>query len=247
MSPTPHISAEPGDLADVCLLPGDPLRARWVAERHLEGAERVTAVRNMEGYTGTHRGRRISVMGTGMGIPSSSIYATELISEYGVGTLIRIGSCGALQPELDMRDLIVVVGASTDSGVNRARFAGCDYSAAADFGVTRALVEAAEDLGTPVRIGNILSSDVFYQPAGSPVLAAARRMGLLAVENEAAGLFGIAAEHGVRAGTILTVAGVPPAVAAELGSPPGRNLTTEERESTLDRMVAVTLEAVLRL
>jgi len=122
--PTPHISAGPGDFADVCLLPGDPLRACHVAANHLEGARQVTAVRGMEGYTGAYHGRAVSVMGTGMGIPSASIYATELIREYGVGTLIRIGSCGAIHPDLKLREIVVAAGASTDSNVNRQRFGG---------------------------------------------------------------------------------------------------------------------------
>jgi len=245
--PTPHISARPGELADVCLLPGDPLRARYVAERYLESPSLVTAVRNMEGYTGTHRGRPVSVMGTGMGIPSASIYATELIREYGVTTLIRLGSCGAIQTDLGMRDLVIAAGASTNSNVNRLRFGGLDFAAVADFGITRALVEAAEEREIPVRIGNILSSDLFYQPSDTRVFALARRMGLLVVEMEAAGLFGVAAEHGARAGAILTVADVPAAIAAVEGKGPGVGLTAEERQTSLDAMISVALDAAGRL
>lgn len=245
--PTPHISARPGDFADVCLLPGDPARARYIAERYLDGPNLVTAVRNMEGYTGTHQGRLVSVMGTGMGIPSASIYATELIQEYLVTTLIRLGSCGALQLGLGMRDLVIATGASTESNVNRLRFGGFDFAAVADFTVTRALVEAAEARGVPVRVGNILTCDLFYHPPDSPVYELARRMGLLAVEMETAGLFGLAAEYGVRAGSILTVVDVPPAIAALEGAGSGVGLTSEERQTSLDAMVTVALEAAHRL
>ena len=142
--PTPHISAGPGDFSDVCLLPGDPLRARYVAEQFLDEATLVTSVRNMEGYTGTYRGRRVSVMGSGMGIPSILIYATELIREYGVTTLIRIGSCGGIHPDLAIRDIVIASGASTDSNANRLRFGGFDFAAIADFELTLTLVEVAE-------------------------------------------------------------------------------------------------------
>jgi purine-nucleoside phosphorylase len=245
--PTPHISAQPGDFADLCLLPGDPLRARYIAQQYLESPSLVTAVRNMEGYTGTHQGRRVSVMGTGMGIPSASIYATELIREYGVTTLIRLGSCGAVQPGLGMRDLVIAAGASTNSNVNRLRFGGLDFAAVADFRVTRALVEAAEERGLPVRVGNILSSDLFYHPPDTQVFALARRMGLLVVEMEAAGLFGVAAEHGARAGAILAVVDIPAALAAVEGKGPGVGLTAEERQTSLDAMIAVALDAAGRL
>jgi purine-nucleoside phosphorylase len=243
--PTPHISAQAGDFAEVCLLPGDPARARYVAERHLNGARQVTAVRNMEGYTGTHQGHRVSVMGTGMGIPSVSIYATELIREYGVAVLIRLGSCGAIQPDLDMRDLVIASGASTDSNVNRLRFGGFDFAAVADFTVTRALVEAAEERGVPVRVGNILSSDLFYQPPDTQVFALARRLGLLVVEMETAGLFGVAAENRARAGSILTVVDIPAASVEGKGRQVG--LTAEERQTSLDSMIAVALDAIHRL
>lgn len=245
--PTFHISAQPGDFADVCLLPGDPLRARYIAERYLRDARRVTAVRNMEGYTGEHRGRRVSVMGTGMGIPSASIYATELIREYGVGTLVRIGSCGAIQPDLSLRDLVVVTGASTNSNVNRLRFGGFDFAAVADFAVTRALVATAEERGVPVRVGSILSSDLFYLPSDTEVLALARRLGLLVVEMEAAGLFGVAAEHGVRAGAIVTVVDVPAGILAAEGRPAPTGLTPEERQISLEAMITIALDATLRM
>ena len=237
--PTPHISAEPGAFAPVCLLPGDPLRARHVARRFLDDAERVTAVRNMEGYTGAYRGKPVSVMGTGMGISSASIYATELVRDYGVERLIRIGSCGGIVPGLALRDLIVATGASTDSNVNRLRFAGLDLAAVADFGLTKALIEAAAARGTPVRVGTIFSSDLFYHPRPE-VFDLAARLGMLATEMEAAGLFGLAAEEGAAAAAILTV--------ADLLGPAGTAapLSPEDREKSLDEMIAIALEAAVQ-
>jgi purine-nucleoside phosphorylase len=235
--PTAHIAAAHGDFADVCLLPGDPLRARYIAEEYLEDPARITAVRNMEGYTGSYRGRRVSVMGTGMGIPSASIYATELIREYGVTSLIRVGSCGAIHPDLSLRDVVVASGASTDSNVNRLRFGGFDFAALADFGLTRHLVGAAADRRVTVHVGNIFSSDLFYHPRPE-VFELARGMGLLAVEMEAAGLFGVAAAHGVRAAALMTVTDI-------LGE--DAELSSSERQSSLDQMIAIALTAVAQI
>ena len=234
--PTPHISAGPDDFSDVCLLPGDPLRARYVAEQFLDDAMLVTSVRSMEGYTGTYRGRRVSVMGSGMGMPSILIYATELIREYGVTSLIRIGSCGGLHSDLTMRDLVIASGASTDSNANRVRFGGFDFAAIADFDLTRGLVEAAEALNVTVSVGSVLSSDQFYHPRPD-VFEIAQRMGILAVEMEAAGLYAAAAEHGVRAAAILTVSDI-------LGS--DVEMPAEDRQTSLDEMITIALEAALR-
>ena len=141
---TPHISAPAGAFAETVLMPGDPLRAKYIAETFLENAEQVTAVRNMYGYTGTYKGKRVSIMGHGMGIPSCSIYAKELITEYGVKNLIRIGSCGAVLDDIHVRDVVIGMGASTDSNVNRIRFHGYDFAAIADFGIVQALSNAAK-------------------------------------------------------------------------------------------------------
>ncbi len=235
--PTPHISAKSEDFADICLLPGDPLRARHIANRFFDDAALITSVRNMEGYTGTYRGRRVSVMGSGMGIPSILIYATELIRVYGVTAVIRVGSCGGIHPDLSIRDIVIASGASTDSNANRLRFGGFDFAAIADFGLTRALVEVAEEREVTVRVGNILSSDQFYHPRPE-VFELARRMGLLATEMEAAGLYAVAAEHGARAAAILTVSDV-------LGS--DEKMTAADRETSLDEMITIALEATLRV
>ncbi len=233
--PTPHISAAQGDFAEAVLLPGDPLRAAHIAEHFLDGARQVTAVRNMLGFTGTYQGMPVSVMGTGMGIPSASIYITELISEYGVKRLVRVGSCGAISTDLDLRDIVVAIGACTDSGVNRARYGNWDYSATADFRLARAAVDAAEAAEISVRVGNVHSADLFYNPIGD-AFDIMDRMGVLAVEMEAAGLYGAAAEKGARALAILTVSD---------HIRTGGATTAEERERTFGEMVLVALDALV--
>ena len=152
-TPTPHISAQPGDFAEAILLPGDPLRAQHIATNHLENAREVTAVRNMLGFTGSYKGIPVSVMGTGMGIPSASIYAHELITEYGVRRLVRVGSCGGIAGDLNLRDVILAVGACTDSKVNRRRYGNHDFAAVADFGLLRSAARAADAQGVQTRAG----------------------------------------------------------------------------------------------
>ena len=232
--PTPHIAAEKGDFAEAILLPGDPLRAKYIAETFLTDARQVTAVRNMLGFTGTYVGMPVSVMGTGMGIPSASIYVTELIDEYDVKRLVRVGSCGGISRGVAVRDVIVGIGASTDSGVNRARYAGWDYSATADFELARTAVLAAQEAGVPVRVGNIHSADLFYNPVAD-AFDVMERMGVLAVEMEAAGIYGAAAEKGARALTILTVSD---------HVRTGDSTTSEERERSFDDMVKIALEGL---
>jgi purine-nucleoside phosphorylase len=236
--PTPHISAEKGDFADTTLLPGDPLRAKHIAENHLENGHLVTEVRGMLGYTGEYKGTPVSVMGTGMGIPSASIYCTELVREYGVKNLIRVGTCGAMNERVKIRDIILGMGACTNSRVNRFRFGGDDFAAIADFHLLRTAVETAERLGTPVHVGNLFSGDLFYvrdpEAAFGPIAA----MGVLAAEMEAAGIYGIAAENGVRA---LAIVMASDHLLTE------ESLTSEERETAVDEMVELTLETVIAL
>src|SRR5690606_1686954 len=157
--PTPHISAQKGDFAPSVLLPGDPLRAKHIAETFLDDFRQVTAVRNMLGYTGSYQGLPVSVMGTGMGIPSASIYATELVTEYGVERLIRVGSCGGVLSSVKIRAVVLAVGACTDSGVNRVRYGGHDFAATADFELLRAAATAAAARGLDVKVGNVHSAD----------------------------------------------------------------------------------------
>jgi purine-nucleoside phosphorylase len=232
--PTPHISARKGDFAPSILLPGDPLRARHIAENFLEDVTPVNEVRNMLGYTGSYQGVPISVMGTGMGIPSASIYATELITEYGVERLIRVGSCGGILSSVQLRDVILAIGACTDSGVNRVRYGGYDFAATADYALLRAAADAAEARGIAVKVGNIHSADLFYNP-DPEAFDRMESMGVLAVEMEAAGLYGVAAEKGGRALTIATVSD---------HVRTGASTTSEEREQTFDDMVVLALEAI---
>tara|TARA_Y100001001_G_C7997765_1_gene305243 strand:+ start:119 stop:865 length:747 start_codon:yes stop_codon:yes gene_type:complete len=232
---TPHIKAERGDFADTVLMPGDPLRARYIAETFLEDARLVNEVRNMYGYTGRYKGREISVMGHGMGIPSVSIYAKELITEFGARRLIRVGSCGAVRDDVKVRDLIIGLGGSTDSGVNRSRFRGLDFAAIADFDLTRAAVDAAGAQGTPVKVGNIFSADLFYHPDPA-LIDCLRKFDIVGVEMEAAGLYGVAAEFGARALTICTVSD---------HIVNGDSLSSDERATSFDEMMTIALEAVL--
>ncbi len=233
--PTPHISAEAGDFAECVLMPGDPLRAKHIAENFLTDARQVTAVRNMLGYTGVYKEMSVSVMGSGMGIPSASIYATELVAEYGCKRLVRVGSAGGISESIKLRDVVIATGACTDSGVNRARFHGWDYSAIADFGLARAAVDAATTLGVDVAVGNVFSADLFYNPQ-TEVWDVLEGMGVLAVEMEAAGLYGVAAEKGARALAILTISD-------HIRS--GDATTSLEREQTFNSMVEIALEALL--
>lgn len=233
-TPTPHISAAKGDFAPSILLPGDPLRAKHIAEHFLDDATQVNEVRNMLGFTGTYEGIPVSVMGTGMGIPSASIYATELVNEYGVQRLIRVGSCGAVTEKVAVRDVILAIGACTDSLVNRTRYGGLDFAATADFWLLRAAAEAAAAKGIEVKVGNVHSADLFYNP-DPDAFDRMESMGVLAVEMEAAGLYGVAAEHGARALTICTVSD---------HVRTGEATSSEERQKTFDDMVEIALETV---
>jgi purine-nucleoside phosphorylase len=226
-----HIGAEEGQIAPSVLLPGDPLRAKFIAETLLEDAVCFNEVRGMLGFTGTYQGKRVSVMGTGMGIPSHSIYVHELIAEYGAETLIRVGTCGALQPDLEIGDVVLAMAASTDSHVNRLRFGGMDFAPTASFELLRRAYEAAEDGGATVRVGNVLSSDTFYHddPESWKRWAA---FGVLAVEMETAGLYTLAAKFEVEALSILTVTD---------------NLTTRERVSSEQRERGFTRTAEIAL
>lgn len=232
---TPHINAPAGVFADAVLMPGDPLRAKYIAETFLENVQEVTNVRNMLGFTGTYKGRRISVMAHGMGIPSCSIYAKELITEYGVKKLIRVGSCGAVRMDVKVRDVVIGLGACTDSKVNRIRFKDNDFAAIADFGLTQAAVQAAKELDVKVRVGNLFSADLFYTPDVA-MFDVMEKYGILGVEMEAAGIYGVAAEYGARALTICTVSD---------HIRTHEQTSAEERQLTFNEMIKVALETVL--
>ncbi len=232
-----HIGAQPGEIAPRVLLPGDPLRAKWIAETFLEDAKCYSTVRNMYGFTGRYQGEPVSVQGSGMGMPSASIYYHELLVDYGATTLIRVGTCGALTDEVGLREVIAANAASTDSAMNRVRFDGVvDYAPVADFGLLRTAVDVAAERGIAVRVGQVLAADAFYtdRPDLYERLAA---FGVLAVEMETAALYTLAARHRARALTILTVSD-------HLRT--GERTSAEERQETFAEMVHVALEAALR-
>jgi purine-nucleoside phosphorylase len=230
-----HIAAEPGQIAPRVLFPGDPLRAEWIAKTYLEGAECYSRVRNMLGFTGTYRGTPVSVQGSGMGQPSMAIYANELFNDYDVQQLVRVGSCGALAESLRPRDLILAMSAATDSAMNRVRFHGLDYAATADFRLLRAAHDAAVARGLTPAVGQILSSDTFYNPRPELVDLLADH-GVLAIEMEANALYTLAAAYGRQALAICTVSD-------QIRT--GETLSADDRERSLGDMVEIALEAML--
>ena len=201
---TIHIGAKPGEIAETVLMPGDPLRAKWAAETFLEDAKCVNQVRGMLGFTGTWRGHRVTIHGSGMGMPSLSIYANELIRDYGAQTLIRIGSCGAMQQHVRLRNLILAMTASSVSTPSAGIFRELNFAPCADWGLLRAAVTAAEARGIAPHVGGIYSADVFYdeRPDLNEMMT---RHGILGVEMEAAELYNLAARHNIRALAVLTV------------------------------------------
>ncbi|MBZ9650456.1 purine-nucleoside phosphorylase [Psychroflexus montanilacus] len=227
-----HIDAKKGDIAETILLPGDPLRAKWIAETFLENVTCYNEVRGMLGYTGTYKGQPISVQGTGMGIPSISIYAHELISEFGVKNLIRVGSAGAIKKEVEMRDVVIAMSASSNSSLNRNRFNGGDFAPTASFKLFDKAIQTARELDISFKAGNVLSSDLFYtdDPLDHEMWAA---YNVLCVEMEAAGLYSIAAKHNVNALAILTISD---------SLITGEKTSAEERETTFNQMIKIALE-----
>ena len=232
---TPHINAAPGAFAETVLLPGDPLRAKYIAETFMEDTRQITDLRNMLGFTGYYRGKRLSVMGTGMGIPSCSIYVTELITEYAVNKLIRVGTCGAVSTEVKLLDVIIGMGASTDSKVNRIRFKGHDFAAIANYDLLHRAVESASAHNIHARVGNIFTSDLFYSPEPD-TFDLMEKFGVLGVEMEAAGLYGAAAEYGAAALCLLTVSD---------HIRTGERATPEERERSFNDMLLIALDAAV--
>ena len=230
---TIHIGATPDQIAETVLMPGDPYRAKWAAETFLEGAELVNEVRGMLGFTGTWKGHRVTIQGSGMGMPSLSIYANELISTYNAQTLIRIGSCGGMQPQVKIRDLIIAMTSTTLSTPSRGIMRELNYAPCADWSLLRAAVAAAEARGSTPHVGGIYSSDVFYDERPD-LNEQMTRHGILGVEMEAAELYTLAARHGRRALAILTVSD-------HLQT--GEALPSEDREKTFGEMVEIALEA----
>lgn len=227
-----HIGAKEGDIAKTVLLPGDPLRARWIAETYLNDLTCYNEVRGMYGFTGTYKGKKISVQGSGMGVPSISIYANELIKSYHVENLIRVGSCGSIRPEIKIRDIIIAMTSSTDSGINKLRFNGMDYSPTASFNLLKKAYDQANKMGIEPKVGNILTSDTFYNDNPNHWKHWAD-YGVMAIEMETTALYTIAAKYNVNALTLLTVSDS--LVTYE-------ETTSEERQKTFNQMIEIALE-----
>ncbi|WP_144556949.1 purine-nucleoside phosphorylase [Bacillus pumilus] len=228
-----HIGAEKGQIAETVLLPGDPLRAKYIADTYLEDVECYNEVRGMYGYTGTYKGKRVSVQGTGMGVPSISIYVNELIQSYDVQNLIRVGSCGAIKRDVNVRDVILAQTSSTDSQMNRVAFGPIDYAPCADFGLLKKAYDTAEAKNVAVRVGNVFTADQFYNEKPLELMA---QYGILAIEMETTALYSLAAKFERKALSILTVSD---------HVLTGEETTAEERQTTFDEMILIALDSVL--
>jgi len=244
---SPHNSAEVGDIADKILLPGDPLRAKYIAENFLTDAKKYNEIRNIYGYTGKYKGVEVSVQGTGMGIPSFSIYVHELIHIYGVKKLIRVGTCGGMHDSLNLRDVLIAQGASTDSKIVHQTFGGAiDFSLLADFDLLIKAVDNAKKLNIPVKVGNVISTDIFYNDygdkhgtfstAGETLDEKMIRHGILAVEMETAALYLLAASAGVQGLGIFTVSD---------HIVRNEHAATKEREKDYNEMIEIALETII--
>ncbi|MGM9987395.1 MAG: purine-nucleoside phosphorylase [Bacillaceae bacterium] len=231
-----HIGAKQGDIAETILLPGDPLRAKYIAETFLEDVICYNEVRGMLGFTGTYKGHRISVQGTGMGIPSIGIYTNELIREYGVKNLIRVGTCGGIQKDVKVRDVIIAMTTCTDSNMNRLTFPGFDFSPAANFDLLKKAYDAGVEKGLNIRVGNVLTADVFYRE-NMDMVKKLGEYGVLAVEMETTALYTIAAKYGVNALTVLTVSD-------HIFT--GEETTAQERQTTFNDMIEIALDAAIK-
>ncbi|MGF1694817.1 purine-nucleoside phosphorylase [Vibrio lamellibrachiae] len=231
---TPHIRAKVGEFAETVLMPGDPLRAKFIAENYLDNPRLVTDVRNVLGYTGEYQGTPISIMAHGMGTPSISIYLHELITVYGVKKAIRVGSCGGVADHLDLKDIIVVTGAGTANAMNRAKFAGYDYPATPDFNLLRQCWTSADKLGIKPTFGNIFTNDFFYDDPEA-LLPALQRFNILAMDMETSALFTIAAEKRIQALSILTVSD---------HVVKGGEMSPEERQASFDQMIRLALDTL---
>jgi purine-nucleoside phosphorylase len=230
-----HIAAKPGEIAEAVLLPGDPLRAKFIAETFLENVKQYNGVRNMFGYTGAYRGKPVSVQGTGMGIPSISIYVNELFQEYGVKRAIRVGTAGSIQENVKVRDLIIALSSCTDSNVNRFRFGGRSFAPTASFSLVKKAYEAAAAKGWEPAVGSVVSSDTFYgDDPGEWKLWA--KYGVLALEMESAELYTLAAKYGREALCLLTVSD---------SFITHEQTSAEERQTAFTRMMEVALEAAV--
>lgn len=233
-----HIQAKPGEIAETVLLPGDPLRAKYLADNYLDEAICYNNIRGMLGYTGFYKGQRVSVQGTGMGIPSIAIYATELMDFYGCQNLIRIGTCGAIQPYLKLRDVILAITASTDSNFNRILFRNMEYAASAHFDLLRKAWEASRQLGLTTHVGPVFTTDAFFVDDLMGEYAIWQKYGILAVEMETTALYSIAAKFGRKALSLLTVSDQ--LITEE-------RCTADERLTSFTNMMEIALTAVKTL
>jgi len=231
-----HIDAKQGEIADKILLPGDPLRAKYIAENFLENPTCYNEVRGMLGYTGTYKNERISVQGTGMGIPSISIYVNELIQEYDVQKLIRVGTCGAIQKDVKVRDVILAQGATTDSQVNRMVFGGIDFAPLADFNLLKNAFQVGTEKKLKLRVGNVFTSDSFYRDNGLELLGKLADYQVLGVEMEATALYTLAAKFNRQALAILTVSD---------HVLTGEETSAKERQTTFNEMIEVALDTAI--
>ncbi|MGM0922782.1 MAG: purine-nucleoside phosphorylase [Bacillota bacterium] len=230
-----HIGAKPNEIAESILLPGDPLRAKYIAETFLEDAVCYNEVRGMLGFTGTYKGHRISVQGTGMGVPSIAIYVNELMQSYNVQKLIRVGTCGAIQQDVKVRDVILAMSASTDSQMNRMTFGGVDYAPTADFELLKYAYDAGTEKGLKLKVGNVFTADMFYNDNSE--LEKWAKYGVLAIEMESAALYTLAAKFGRKALSVLTVSD---------HILTGEETTSEERQTTFNEMMEIALEAAIK-
>jgi purine-nucleoside phosphorylase len=230
-----HIGAKEHEIADTILLPGDPLRAKYIAENFLENAVCYNQVRGMLGYTGTYKGKKISVQGTGMGVPSISIYINELMQSYNVQTLIRVGTCGAIQKDVKVRDVILAMSASTDSHMNRIIFGHVDYAPTANFELLKKAYDIGVERGLSLKVGNVFTTDLFYNEKAEWEKWAT--YGILAVEMETAALYTLAAKFNRKALSVLTVSD---------HILTGEETTAEERQTTFNDMIEVALEAAIQ-
>lgn len=234
---TPHINANKGDFAETILMPGDPLRAKFIAQTYLTNVKQVCDVRNMLGFTGEYKGTPISVMPHGMGTPSVAIYANELIHDFGATKLIRVGSCGAVSNDVSLRDIIVPTAASTGNAMNRARFAGYDYAAAPDFEMLRTCWQVAEAKSLDICYGNIFTNDFFYEDPDT-LMPALQKMNILALDMETAALFTIAAQNRIKALSMLTVSD---------HMINGGEMSPKERETSFNNMLELALETAIKI
>ncbi|MGG3624195.1 purine-nucleoside phosphorylase [Bacillus gobiensis] len=230
-----HIGAEKGQIADTVLLPGDPLRAKYIAETYLEDVICYNEVRGMLGFTGTYKGKRISVQGTGMGVPSISIYVNELIQSYDVKKLVRVGSCGAIKMDVQVRDVILAMTSSTDSQINRVAFGEIDYAPSASFDLLKNAYDTAAERDVSVKVGNVFTADQFYNDDSQ--IEKLAKYGVLAIEMETTALYTLAAKFNREALTILTVSD---------HVLTGEETTSEERQTTFNEMIEIALESSLK-